>query len=515
MRIDASQRLGLEQQMKLSPRIIQAMEILQLPLMALQERIEAEMTSNPVLELRDPGVDEEAPAQTEEADASPEAPLVVHDKGDHKEDFQRLAEYEDEHQPWEHSAEAGPRYDPGERDRKLDAMANAPAPGESLAEHLARQWAFIEAPAEIKQAGLRIIQRIEDDGYLRTPLEDLTREIVGGDPNPPAAGGMRNEDLEAHLLPEENPQSVLPALQAALPRVQALDPIGVGARDLKESLLLQLGAEEAAGRDMSLERLLVERYLRDIEMNRLPAIAKRAHKTVEQVKAALHNLSHLNPRPGLLVGRRPAPVITPDVMVDIDDDGEVVVWLPTDTSPALHISRSYQKLAKDRKTAKDARAFLQRNIRSAQWLIGAIEQRRQTVRRVAQEVFKVQREFVFHGPEALKPLPMQDIANKVGVHVATVSRAVAGKYAQTPWGILPLRDFFAGGTTTSGGADVSWDAVKLKLKELVDAEDKKDPLDDDTLAAEMQKHGIKIARRTVAKYRDILNIPPARKRRQY
>ena len=488
MRIDASQRMGLEQQMKLSPRIIQAMEILQLPLMALLERIESEMISNPVLEVRDPGVDEEAPAQVEEADTSPEAPMVVREGGDQKEDFKRLAEYEDEHQPWEHVAEAGPRYDPSERDRKLDAMANAPAHGETLEEYLTKQWAFIEAPEDVKAAGLRIIDRIDEDGYLRATLEELAAAL---------------------------PPVPLATLHEALLLVQTLDPVGVGSRDLRDCLLLQLAVEEAAGRDMSLERLLVERYLRDVEMNRLPAIAKRTHTTVEQVKAALLNLSHLNPRPGRLVGQRAAPVISPDVIVDLNDDGEIVVWLPSDGSPSLHISRSYQKLAKDRKTAVDARQFLQRNIRSAQWLIGAIEQRRQTVRRVAEEVFKVQKDFIFHGPEALKPLPMQDIATKVGVHVATVSRAVAGKYVQTPWGILPLRDFFSGGTTTAAGDDVSWDAVKLKLKELVEAEDKKNPLDDDALSAEMQKHGIKLARRTVAKYRDLLSIAPARKRKEY
>jgi RNA polymerase sigma-54 factor len=202
-------------------------------------------------------------------------------------------------------------------------------------------------------------------------------------------------------------------------------------------------------------------------------------------------------------------------MVDIGDDGQVRVWLPESNTPSLYISKSYQKLARDRKTAADARQFLQKNIRSAQWLIGAIKQRRETVRRVACEVFAFQREFVFHGPEAMKPLPMANVAAKVGIHVATVSRAVAGKYAQTPWGIFPLRSFFSGGTTTAGGEHVSWDVVKLKLKELIGAEDKQHPLDDETLAAEMQKHGIKIARRTVAKYRELLEIPPARRRRQF
>jgi RNA polymerase sigma-54 factor len=208
-------------------------------------------------------------------------------------------------------------------------------------------------------------------------------------------------------------------------------------------------------------------------------------------------------------------VITPDAIVDVDEDGELVVSMSDGNSPRLRISGSYRRLAKSRKTARDAKQFIQKNIRSAQWLISAIQQRRNTVQRVVAEVFAVQRAFLDEGHEALKPLPMVDVANKVGVHVATVSRAVAGKYVQTPRGIFPLRMFFSGGTTTADGQDVSWDAVKAKLREVIDNEDKSKPLNDDKLAAELRKHGIEIARRTVAKYRNLLDIPPARKRREY
>jgi RNA polymerase sigma-54 factor len=491
--------------MKLAPRIIQAMEILQLPMLALLERIEAEMESNPVLEIRDAGVDEQAPIQRDDEGPPLDQPLVVQDQAGHAEDFERLAEFENENEPWTFRGEGSPRASSGDRDKKMDAMANAPAPDQSLDEYLLDQWAFVEATPQIKLAGELIISNIDDDGYLRTPLEELS--------------GQAGQADVADQTGKDNPPIAVPitvqALQAAIKLVQTLEPVGVAARDLRECLLLQLRAQAQAGQDVALEQLLVDRYLRDIEMNRLPSIARRTNKSLDQIKAALVVISHLNPRPGLMVGQRSAPVITPDIAVDLDDAGQAVVTMTDGNTPALYISKGYRKLARDRTANRDARQFLQRNIRSAQWLIGAIQQRRETVRRVTEEVFKVQKEFLTTGPEALKPLPMTDIAVKVGVHVATVSRAVSGKYVQTPRGIFPLRMFFSGGTTTAGGDDVSWDAVRVKLSEIVLAEDKASPLNDDELAEALDKHGIKVARRTVAKYRGLLNIPPARKRKLF
>jgi RNA polymerase sigma-54 factor len=236
---------------------------------------------------------------------------------------------------------------------------------------------------------------------------------------------------------------------------------------------------------------------------------------VEEIKDAIANLSHLNPRPGRLVGWREVPRILPDIVVSLDDDGEVVISMSDGNTPRLRISRAYRRLFRNKQTERNVREFLKKNIRSAQWLVDAIQQRRSTVRRVAEEVFAVQRDFLDHGREALKPLPMLNVAEKVGVHVATVSRAVAGKYVDTPRGIYPLRMFFSGGKTTSDGQDMAWDAIKAKLKEVVDNEDKDNPLNDDQLAAALKAGGIVIARRTVAKYRNLMNIPPARKRREF
>ncbi len=479
--------------MKLAPRIIQAMEILQLPMMALQERIDTELESNPVLELKNAEVDDEAPPAEEESfDDRGETPLVVDDSNGNEDDFKRLAEFEAEYGPESVQPDAPYRSAKavaGERDPKMDAMANAPAHSESLNEYLLKQWAFEEVSEPVQSAGRLIINFIEEDGYLRTSLEELPART--------------------------NDPVTLEQLTEALTRVQQLDPVGVGARDLVECLTIQLQVEVAAGRDMSLETEIVSRFLRDIEMNRLPQIAKRTGRTVEEIKAAIENISHLNPFPGHLVGGRTVPVISPDAFVEIDDQGDLLVFMSDGNNPRLTISQSYRRLGKDRGTARDAKQFIRKNIRSAQWLIGAIRQRRDTVHRVIEEVFAVQRDFLEQGSEALKPLPMADVSAKVGVHVATVSRAVSGKYIQTPRGIFPLRMFFSGGTTTAGGKEVSWSAVKAKLREIVDNEDKSKPLNDDELAAALKESGVGIARRTVAKYRGLLDIPPARKRKQY
>lgn len=501
MRLDTSQQLRLSQEMKLSPRIIQAMEILQLPMLALQERIDAEMQSNPVLE-----VQEEADEPVEAADYDDdrgERDLVVSKDDTNADDFGRLDEMTSEYGS-DFASETAPlpsAAPSGERDAKLDAMANTAAASQSLQDYLAEQWAFFTAADlaepndkpgdadDVLRAGEAIAESIDDDGYLRTSLEGLG---VSCDPPIP-----------------------LPLMTRALHRIQTFDPLGVGARDLRECLLLQLSALADAGQDVAMPMLLVSRFLREIELNRLPAIVKRTGRSLDDIKVGLATLARLNPRPGSMIASPVTPTIQPDLIVDVDDAGHLIVRLADEQIPALGINEYYSQQARSKNTEKEAKQFLQRNIRSAQWLIEAVAQRRNTMRRVTEEVFAVQREFLDLGPEALKPLPMADIAEKVGVHVATVSRAVSDKYVQTPRGIFPLRMFFSGGTKTASGDDMSWGAVKAKLQEIVDSEDKAKPLNDDKLAAALEAEGITISRRTVAKYRGLMDIPPARKRKEY
>jgi RNA polymerase sigma-54 factor len=498
------------QEMRMSPRLIQAMEILQLPALALLERIDAELVSNPVLEVQETASDEPAEPAESYADDRGERQMVVDERGNNAEDFSRLDEMTNEYgSEWIDESPPAPSassYD-GEPDRKLEAMANTAAPDETLNEYLHEQWRFVEAEPPVKAAGSLLIDYIDADGYLRTPISQVMLETMAeaDDLDEPAGDGAAQPQAR---LDEQ-------AFRQAMTLLQTLDPAGVGAADLGQCLLLQLDRENASSPDVETARRLARDFLRDIEMNRLPQIARKLHLSIDQVKAGIDVLSHLNPKPGLLIGQSTAPAVTPDVIVEIDDDGHIVVQMADEYIPGLTINEQYQRQARSKNADAATKQFLRRNIRSAEWLIEAIQQRRNTIRRVSEEVFKVQREFLDQGPEALKPLPMADIAAKVDVHVATVSRAVADKYVQTPRGIVPLRMFFSGGTKTAAGDDMSWDAVKVKLQEIVDNEDKAKPLSDDALAEELNKAGIDIARRTVAKYRGLLDIPPARKRKEY
>ena len=226
-------------------------------------------------------------------------------------------------------------------------------------------------------------------------------------------------------------------------------------------------------------------------------------------------LRKLKPKPGAEFGDTIVPTVTPDVFVERDDHGDFHVRLEDGQLPSLFISAQYRKLLQEAETNEETREYIKRKINSAQWLIEAIEQRRGTLTKVSQAIVEHQTRFLEDGPEYIEPLKMQQIADKVNVHVTTVSRAVDDKWIQTPRGIFPLRKFFVGGTTGADGEEVAWDRVRLKLQEIVDEEDKTKPLSDDALVEELAQHGIKVARRTVTKYRKAMNIPSSRQRRDW
>jgi RNA polymerase sigma-54 factor len=494
----------------LTPRMIQSMEILQLPLMALEERIEQEIQANPVLEMREaenePGSEStpegtearEEVAEAREEYSEGEQPLTVKDETSN-EDFDRLARISDYFENEEFSTNGGSNfrqssYD-GERDKKLDAMNNTAARGVSLQEHLLGEWAFVECPSGVRAAGEAIINYIDDEGYLRTELEEIQK------------------DSKTPLAMED--------LQAALKLVQGLEPSGVGARNLRECLLIQLDTlaedpETAEGHDFDLERALITDHLKDLEMNRYPQISKKLGRPIDELKHAVKKLATLHPHPGKQVGGEDAPPIIPDARIYYDEETDKYeIEMLNEPARNLYISGMWRKFLKEKKGDKKTREFLANNVRNARWLIESIEQRASTIKRVIRAVVDAQREFFDKGPEYLRPLPMISVADQLGIHVATVSRAVSEKWIQTPRGVFPLRRFFSGGTQSAEGEDMSWDAVKEKLKVIIAEEDKHNPLNDDEIVEKLAAQGLTLARRTVAKYRKILNIATARQRKEY
>lgn len=553
--------MKMGQHMKLAPRMIQSMEILQMPLAELEERLEQELESNPTLELTEgDGEGASGASSVTGEDAS-----ATQGKGDAKaeagaDEFERLDSFEESNPDMVENeyTEATPRersrdedFDGltyrkvrdsgGDRDAKMDAMAAAPARGASLLDQLRGQWSLADVDDAIRPYGELILSFLEDDGSLKTPLETISdRAPVASDPTQipegtPGGAISRNGVLQFATRPS------VAELEHALRALQLfLEPAGVAARSPQEALLLQLDVLEAGGNELgwpleafAAAKTIVEHYLDDLMQNRLPKVAEKTGLSLEQIKDALTLLRRLSLAPGRrLVETNERPIV-PDAIVEFDESSDrYIAYLNDAHLPSLRINEEYARLSRDKAMIKRDREFIKTNLGNAQWLLDAVNQRRQTLLRVVHKVIEHQRDFFDLGPQALKPLPMTQVAEELGIHVATVSRAVAEKYIATPRGVMPLRKFFSGGvargaitaetaegesstTNAEPGEALAWDAIKVALQEVIATEDKRIPLSDEALADELKKRGINIARRTVAKYRDQLNIQSARLRKVY
>ncbi len=490
MRLSFGLEQKLVQKQILAPRMIQSMEILQLPVLALEERIEQEMNENPMLEQqeRDPDVpDEVSEHENPDAPSVNEKELVVDEAHDNQDDFERLVEMDSE---FPDAFDDGPRRSLNRleemADRKHDAMANIAARAETLQHFLEMQLGELELDDELREMAERIITSLDSNGYLKSSLEDL--------------------------LPPDVDAVTLALARKGLEVVQSLEPAGVGARDLRECLLLQLKPEAPMYEEV---KTLITNHLEDLRDNRLPAIEKRTGYSISKIQAAWNQLRKLNPKPGADFTATIAPTVTPDIFLVPQEDGTYKVLLEEGRVPSLRISNYYRKRLMSGEATAEEREFIKRKINAAQWLIESIEQRRNTLTRVAQAIVDHQFRFIEDGNDSLEPLKMQQIADKVGVHVTTVSRAVDDKWIQTPRGIFPLKRFFVGGTKSDDGEDVAWDAIRIKLQEVVDHEDKTNPYSDDELVKQLKKHGLNVARRTITKYRRKMAIPSSRQRRDW
>ncbi len=517
-----SQKMG--QTMVLAPRMIQSMEILQLTTLALHERLEQELQENPVLELKEASDEQGTDAEGRELDTEiredardpGDAELIIDDRNGNELDFDRLEALS---RDWgdilneEHRPSRGGMDEEG--DRKHDAMQNMASRPQSLQEYLTEQLSFLELSREQAELARYLITHIDDNGFLSIPDEtDPEYRKVQDDPDYKPTHPLRRrcptlEELAKAFREGTTTQQV----EAALHILQKLDPPGVGARDLRECLLLQLTPETP---HVKVLRELIAHHLDNIAHNRLPSIQKETGFDLQVMKDAIDVLRHLRTRPGAGFTAENIPYVVPDILVERTEEGEYTVRLLDDWLPNVYISRRYLDMYHEKGADPKIKEYLKRKIQSAQWLQESILQRRNTLEKVTKAIIQHQREFLEKGPEQIEPLKMQQIADQVGVHVTTVSRAVDDKWVQTPRGIFPLKRFFGGGThNTATGEEVAWETIKQKLMEIIDREDKSNPLSDEELVAKLNEAGYPVKRRTVTKYRKMANIPSSRQRREW
>jgi len=493
MKTGLQQQAGLRQELKINPRLYQAMDLLYMPLLDLQQHLKQELLTNPFLEMveleEDDGEAEEAPDPQDLAEPEAAAEPEPEKAGDDDVDWEAVlldgfetggAREEHEEKEW---------YEPVTVDTR------------HLSDHLAEQLALLDLTPRQAYLAEEFIGNIADDGRLSCTLEEIRAGI-----NDVLAREAADRGFEG-TLPLYRAEEV----EAMLAIIQDLDPPGVGARDLRECLLLQL---RAAGRGDGLACRLVTEAFEELISHRWSELAKRFGISPQDVQAAADEVAKLDPKPGLRYGSGGDDYIIPDLVVD-KVDGAYHVFLNDGNLPRLRLSRSYQELVRDKKRFDaESKEFIASKMNSANWMIQAIEQRRQTMLKVMHYIVERQREFLERGVQALRPLTLREVAEAVGMHESTVSRVTNEKYAQTPRGVLPLKFFFSSGLSTADGDDVSARGIKDQIEKLVGGEDPRNPLTDQAIVEILQQSGVQIARRTVAKYRDQLGVLPARMRKR-
>ncbi|MCR9247239.1 MAG: RNA polymerase factor sigma-54 [bacterium] len=481
MRLGLTQSLRAEQRLIQSPQMIQAMQVLQMPLIELKDQIEQELQENVFLERQEDSERSESSADDDQQRGSESDGPEFEDRLQ-REFSAEIDQLESRIEPNWRQRGTGAVGD--DDDKKLEALYNTPGKPTSLPEHLMTQVRTQDAAEELVPVVEHIVYSLDENGRFEDSAEQIANRL---------------------LVP-------LPLAEEAIAIVRDLEPVGVGARDLRDCLLMQL---DHLAFVRPLTRLLVERHLDDLAMNKLPKIAKETGASIEEVKQSWEFVrTHCNPHPGSEFDGGTSTAVVPDVFIE-EIDGEFVVKTQRGSVPDLSISPVYRNLLSEAKTDPKVYEYLRRKIEAAKWFIEAVHQRQSTIERVAKEIVRRQEGFLRHGVQHLTPMKMQDIADAVHVHISTVSRTVSGKYIQTPQGIFDMKRFFSSGTMSDTGNMVSQQAVKDTLKQIVDAEDKDSPLSDDQLVEELGKRGVHIARRTVTKYRKALGIESSTRRRRF
>ncbi len=471
-----SQQQNQSMQTLLAPHMRQSLEVLQVPLLELETLIQAELEQNPTLE--------ETPAESEQVEVEPglsSADDLDPGDADFNEEFEILTRIDDDWMDLFRQNRVLRKPTPEEEERRQYFM-NSLAQPESLQEHLLNQLALLGLDDEERNTGEVIIGSLDDDGYLTMELDDIAEST-----------GVDGE-----------------AVRRALERVQAFDPPGVAARSLEECLLLQL---DRMNQGDTMLRRLVRDHLPDLARHRYAEAARALRTRPEEVVARVRLIAALDPRPGRPFTSEAPAYVLPEVFVQ-KVDGEWRVTTNNERLPHLRISRHYRTLLAAPDTTSEVRQYIREKIRAGSMLIRSLGARQDTLRRIGEAIVARQSEFLERGITALRPLTMSQVAQEVGVHETTVSRAVNGKYMQTPRGTFEMRYFFTSGVRTEGGEDISNRTIMDHLGRLVAQEDPARPLSDQALADALKAQGIQVARRTVAKYRESLKILPSSMRRR-
>jgi RNA polymerase sigma-54 factor len=502
LRTGLSQQTSLRQELRVNPRLYQAMDMLYMPMMDLQQHLKQELLANPFLELLEPE-DEESADQEKQQEQDKE-----------KEQQQKADEMD-----WEEILLNG--FDVGGTREQFEVQEyTEPVTVETrnLTDHLREQLQMMELTPRQRLLAEEFLGNMTEDGYLAASLEELVgsvNQMVASHferPNEPEDNLDEMVDEAAPPAPAPGPALyTLAEAEEMLAIVQKLDPPGVGARDLRECLLIQL---REAGDTESLTYRLVAEAFADLIAHRWNDLAKRFGVEPAAVQSAADQLARFDPKPGLKYSERSDGYIIPDLIVEKIAD-RYHVFLNDTGMPRLRLSRAYQEVARDKKKlTQENREFIASKMNSANWMIQAIEQRRQTMLKVMNFIVDRQRDFFEKGVEYLKPLTLREVAEVINMHESTVSRVTNEKYVQTPRGVLPLKFFFSSALATASGEDASARSIRAKLQKMVGEENPSKPLTDQQIVHLFQEQGIQIARRTVAKYRDQLGILPARMRKR-
>ena len=522
--------LKVAQRQVLTPGLMQMVSVLALNKLELKEMIDAEMVENPVLE----EIDETVPMLDEVAGREERLERGVEETAAPPKDIFNEIDFGSYFQEY---LDPGYRTQPEYEDSDKPSFENFLSQPTTLSDHLAWQLGALSLDRDLHDAAEFVVGNLDEDGYLAATEEELAASFIAAPPDATAANGQTADQAAG-----------LDLVRRAVDLVQHLDPAGVGARDLRQCLAIQISAQQhefghlyakpvgepspdaavdphrsfhaeaearvgERRRAMEVAALIVDRHLPLLQKRDLKDLARAAQVTPDEAHAAVEFIRTLDPRPGRMYNREQTRLIEPDVFF-VKRGGEWVVSMNEEDLPSLRLSQHYRRMLVSTDTEKEVKEYVKERFRSALQLMRNIAQRKSTILRTCDVIVRRQQDFLDKGVEALRPMMIKEVAEEIGVHPSTVSRAVANKYAHTPQGVLELRFFFSEGSNGPEGADTPLLVLKRKVRKLIEGEDPKHPLTDDQLAAMLNAQGIRLTRRTVAKYREDMQIPSTHQRRK-